>query len=82
MNLAAGEAKRATVQPISSGSPKCRIGVRPRTLALRSGLFPKAVRLKSVRTHPGAMALMRTPCPDHSVARVRTNPSCAVLAAA
>ena len=71
MKREADEARKAAAQPMSSGVPSVPIGVRPSTFSLRRGFFSKAVRLISVRIQPGAIALTRTPRPDHGTAKGR-----------
>src|SRR6266498_4016877 len=62
---------------ISSPSPKSCAGVRDNILDLRCGSCSNASRAIPVSIQPGIIAFTRIPCPDHSIASARVNPSTA-----
>src|SRR5262245_47467019 len=81
INLAAGEHRYVAAQPISSGSPKRFMGVRPRTFSARFGSPLSARRIISDSIQPGAIELTRTPYGETSVAKERINPKWPAFAA-
>ena len=78
MNVAAFEARKATMPPISSGSPMRRSGVVC-SRGFRFFSSSHSARAKSVLTRPGAMQLMRMFFGPHSTARLRASAKSAAL---
>jgi hypothetical protein len=80
-NLAAGEQRYTAAWPTSRDSPTRPIGVRDRIFSNRAGSPANAWRFSAVSNQPGAMALIRTPCGENSVASNRVRPATADFAA-